>query len=223
MYCKKCKYHAFDHVSACPKCGTDWEETRKALYLNWLTSRGHDWFAVPEQQTTDAVETPPAAVTAAQAPVQETYLDLGTPTTPPRSEDIEVALLPDLDFGLDTPASATAHEATQADSVASKPSGAADDKSKNDIVELDFGLSVDTTPPAPPKAAPRKRDDLFIPELEEMLAPMAEESKATPVKKSASKTSADDDIYLDFSREQKSTPSKPDIAELDLLDFDIKK
>ena len=45
MYCKKCKFHSFDHVSACPKCGTDWEESRKALYLNWISATGVNWLA----------------------------------------------------------------------------------------------------------------------------------------------------------------------------------
>jgi len=36
MYCAKCKYTSFDHVSACPKCGRDWEEERKTLNLDWL-------------------------------------------------------------------------------------------------------------------------------------------------------------------------------------------
>ncbi len=45
MYCKKCKFHSFDHVSKCPKCGADWEESRKALYLNWITASGVNWLS----------------------------------------------------------------------------------------------------------------------------------------------------------------------------------
>ena len=40
---KNVNSHSFDHVSACPKCGADWEESRKALYLNWVSASGVNW------------------------------------------------------------------------------------------------------------------------------------------------------------------------------------
>ncbi len=238
MYCKKCKYHAFDHVNTCPKCGADWEETRKALYLNWLTSRGHDWFATsaPQAQTPVAAATPPPRPDLSK--VQEDYLDLETPVAPAPSEEIDVSLLPDLDFGLEEPApSKPAPEAAKVPTPP-KPAQAApelflDDKGIEDIVELDFSLSLDSPAPAAPKPsapkpmaskpAPPKRDELFIPELEEMLAPLTEEPKTPAAGKAAKKSAEEDDIFLDFSKETKPAPVKPDIAELDLLDFDTKK
>lgn len=58
MYCKKCKYHAFDYLSACPKCGVSWEETRKSLFLNWMTVNERPWtFAASD---TSNASRPPA-------------------------------------------------------------------------------------------------------------------------------------------------------------------
>ncbi len=236
MYCKKCKYHAFDHVNTCPKCGADWEETRKALYLNWLTSRGHDWFAAsaPQVQPPSGAATIPSR--ADQPELQEEYLNLET--TAARSEEIEVSLLPDLDFGLEEPAPSKPAPVTAKTPTPPRPAPATqelflDDKAIEDMVELDFSLSLDTPAPIAPKpSAPKpmtskatlpKRDELFIPELEEMLAPLTEEPKTPASAKTAKKFSGEDDIFLDFSKETRPAPAKPDIAELDLLDFDTKK
>lgn len=230
MYCKKCKYHAFDHVSTCPKCGADWEETRKALYLNWLTSRGHDWFAAPTPQVQKpVVGAPKIPVRADQPKLQDDYLNLETPVAPTLSEEIEVSLLPDLDFGLEEPQPApmATKLPTPPKPEPPTPELFLNDKAIEDMAELDFSLSVDTSPPAPkpsaPKPTPSRRDELFIPELEEMLAPLTEEPKAPAAGKASKKFSGEDDIFLDFSKEPKVAPTKPDIAELDLLDFDTKK
>lgn len=244
MYCKKCKYHAFDHVGTCPKCGLEWEETRKALYLNWLTSRGHDWFATPTAQAqpavTETIAPPPRAAQPANQASQGEYLNLEQPVAPTPLEGLEVAFLPDLDFGLEEPEATT----VQAPAPTPKPAPAKaptppkpappapdlflGDTSSEDLVELDFSLSMDPPPSPAPKAAPPRREDLFIPELEEMLAPLTEEPKApssgkTAPGKAPKKAAVEDDIYLDFSTDHKPAQAKPDIAELDLLDFDIKK
>jgi hypothetical protein len=44
MFCTKCKYNSFDHLTKCPKCGFDWKEAREALQLAWLQSEGYNWF-----------------------------------------------------------------------------------------------------------------------------------------------------------------------------------
>lgn len=240
MYCKKCKYHAFDHVGTCPKCGLEWEETRKALYLNWLTSRGHDWFATPTTPTQSPVAemiAPPArAAQPASHASQEDYLDLEQPAAQTPLEGLEVAFLPDLDFGLDEPDTSASQPPVPKPAPAKAPAKPASpapdlflgDTSSDDLVELDFSLSMDAPPSPTPKVTPPRREDLFIPELEEMLTPLTEEPRAassgkTASGKAAKKAAAEDDIYLDFSTDRKPAPAKPDIAELDLLDFDIKK
>lgn len=38
MFCPKCKYTSFDHLDSCPSCGHAWEEPKKRLNLDWLTS-----------------------------------------------------------------------------------------------------------------------------------------------------------------------------------------
>ncbi len=43
MYCSKCSYTSFDHLSNCPKCGLDWTEEKKKLNLDWLQSGGQPW------------------------------------------------------------------------------------------------------------------------------------------------------------------------------------
>lgn len=60
MYCSKCKFTSFDHLTKCPKCGLDWKETREALQLSWLQSEGYDWFKhAPRQAGFDAQDSPP--------------------------------------------------------------------------------------------------------------------------------------------------------------------
>lgn len=44
MYCSKCKFTSSDHLPKCPKCGFDWQNLRLALQLDWLQSKGHNWF-----------------------------------------------------------------------------------------------------------------------------------------------------------------------------------
>jgi hypothetical protein len=36
MFCPKCKFTTFDHLSKCPKCSYDWSDARKKLNLDWL-------------------------------------------------------------------------------------------------------------------------------------------------------------------------------------------
>ena len=43
MYCSKCSYTSFDHLSNCPKCGLDWTEEKKKLNLDWLQSGDQPW------------------------------------------------------------------------------------------------------------------------------------------------------------------------------------
>lgn len=100
------------------------------------------------------------------------------------------------------------------------------------MVELDFSLSSTRQRRSPPsqarpnlasKPAPPKRDELFIPELEEMLVPLTEEPK-TPARPRPRKNSRERTIFsLISAKEPRPAPAKPDIAELDLLDFDTKK
>jgi hypothetical protein len=49
MYCSKCHYHAQDHLKVCPKCNTSWEESRKALGLDWMRSDGFPWLSSTPQ------------------------------------------------------------------------------------------------------------------------------------------------------------------------------
>lgn len=123
MYCKRCKFHAFDHIDACPKCGGNWEDVRKALYLNWLTP-SKAWDTPPQNAATPPpLETPADSELdlsaefdadmamldfadselpseAAQAP-----LSAAPPIAPQRSSenDIDVSHIPELDLSVDMP------------------------------------------------------------------------------------------------------------------------
>lgn len=218
MYCKKCKFHSFDHVSACPKCGADWEESRKALYLNWILASGTNWL------THDAVAPQSAPESSAKPEKVEVHAHSnsmsGSATdylsAPPahsvaaatQNTDIDVSNFPDLDF---TMAEAPTQEPAPAQK---KPAPKPDDDlfletlPAEDMVELDFSASFDT--PAPPQApAPTKpkREDLFIPELEEMLAPLDDEprSKSASAKKPSS--SQETEILLDFGTDSSENAS----------------
>jgi hypothetical protein len=64
MYCKQCGFHSFDHLSSCPKCGQNWETTRKTLGLQWIEEPAGSWLEVPgktdagdEQSGTSASQT----------------------------------------------------------------------------------------------------------------------------------------------------------------------
>lgn len=221
MYCKKCRFHSFDHVAACPKCGADWEETRKALYLSWITASGVNWVA-------------PVAAKAAPAPSQvspESLMDVsGTedelshliapPPTPPSSKDadIDVSLFPELDFSSEGPAARPA-----APSAAKPPTKADDDlfldsMPVEDMPELDFSASFDApAEPAPPISKP-KREDLFIPELEEMLAPLTEEPRQNPAPAKKSPMAEETEILLDFGDDSSKGNTKEDIPFLTLED-----
>ncbi|GEM_PF-2739737 len=62
MYCLKCKYTSFDHFEMCPKCGSNWEETKKALNLDWVPAPAY---------AEEVSETPVARSTETQSLQQE--------------------------------------------------------------------------------------------------------------------------------------------------------
>jgi len=43
MYCSKCAYTSFDHLSRCPKCGFDWNQDRIRMNLDWLQEDSQPW------------------------------------------------------------------------------------------------------------------------------------------------------------------------------------
>lgn len=238
MYCKKCKYHSFDHVSACPKCGTDWEETRKALYLNWITSSGYNWLnadALAAKHTTQTAHaftdnTPPRTSDAPLPDADGIFLDVDTliPPTPPAHSDtkdagLDVGLLPELNFGLEEPTPVAPPTAPIA------PTPTAD--LTPDIYLEDFepikapAPEVVTTAPVQEQTqrAASRSEELFIPELEEMLAPLTDELSGNQGRKIA-KFDQEDDIVLDFG------PSSDDdiiviedTGDLDILSIDEPK
>lgn len=222
MYCKKCRFHSYDHVGKCPKCGVDWEETRKALYLNWITASGFNWLA----PTTSTAETVSAAGSGAMADDSDALLDSLSESSPGqayaaapapssgaggRDTDIDVSIFPELDFaatgsGPKTPAPKQDEELFL------------DSLPVEDIVELDFNSYDDA--PAAPKSQPLskpKREDLFIPELEEMLAPLTDEPRISPAPAKKPSLSDETEIILDFGSDS-GRSSGDDIAYLDLDD-----
>ncbi|MGX9366402.1 hypothetical protein ACTVJH_10215 [Desulfoplanes sp. PS50] len=54
MYCKQCGFHSFDHLQSCPKCGQNWETTRKILGLQWIEEPQENWLALPEKTENDS-------------------------------------------------------------------------------------------------------------------------------------------------------------------------
>ena len=219
MYCKKCRFHSFDHVGACPKCGADWEETRKSLYLNWITASGVNWVA----------PAPAKAETAQTATVgaDDEFVELIGQTPEASSSgdsDIDVSLFPELDFSMESPA-------PQAPSkpAAATPAPAAPRKEEelfldampvDDVTELDFSASFDTpSAPTPPLSKP-KREDLFIPELEEMLAPLTEEPRQNPAPAKKASFSEESEILLDFGNDSSGKKSTSDADDIPFLNLD---
>lgn len=49
MYCSRCKYFSFDHLSSCPKCGQNWNTERKKLGLDWIIQTEQSWIAASKQ------------------------------------------------------------------------------------------------------------------------------------------------------------------------------
>ncbi len=50
MYCKKCRYVSFDHLSKCPKCGLEWNEERKKLGIDWMVSAEKGWLEAGQSE-----------------------------------------------------------------------------------------------------------------------------------------------------------------------------
>lgn len=246
MYCKKCKYHAFDHLSACPKCGADWEETRKALYLNWLVSNQANWLNPQKSSQPKEIEISPFLISAqpvASAAHAQTAEPAESPVIPmppqpkaTKDAEIEVSLFPELDFSTSTDSPPKAKPAPPAPAGGKKDDLYLDALSTDDIVELDFAPVLDTPPSKSAAPSKPKRDDFFIPELEEMLAPLADDrSGAANVKQAASdpnkpRTAAkpvttpkfehENDILLDFGTGP--SPSKSSDDEFLSLTLDTK-
>jgi hypothetical protein len=245
MYCKKCKFHAFDHVSTCPKCGADWEETRKALYLNWITASGVNWIAPDKAmsqpasaaQPTQVFRSAPApAVTVQEAMDSDPLLDalsdssdasrpLAAAPSPAarRDTDIDVSHFPELDFSTPQPAAPAKAKTPSSPAPAPKANDDLflDTLPAEEVLELDF--STVPEPPAAPKApvpAKPKREDLFIPELEEMLAPLTEEPRPAPKKPAFTE---EKDILLDFGPPSGSGPSGQTGNDVDYLELDERK
>ncbi len=203
MYCKKCKFHSFDHVKTCPKCGADWEEARKSLYLNWITSSGYNWLSAAKaaSQTVSA----PGLLSAAGQSMHEGFigtslsddvLDLSSPQASAQgtsAENLDASLFPDLDFTMPEPAP-TIQGRAQTNNEAFRP-----EMSAEHVVELDITPSFGEQVVQPPVQSKPNRTDLFIPELEEMLAPL--EDELPPAGTSRKADSMGDDIILDFSRD----------------------
>jgi len=223
MYCKKCKFHSFDHVSACPKCGADWEETRKALYLNWITANGINWVA-------PAPSAPAAAAKPGAQGVADDDISAIMPPTPEasatQSDDIDAGLFPELDFSMPEAAAEEQIKAPVPQAAPKPPKKAQSDEELfldampvEDMVELDFSASFDAPaePPAPPVSKP-KREDLFIPELEEMLAPLTDEPRSTPAPAKKPAFTEETDILLDFgSAPSNGNGPKSDADDIPLL------
>ena len=221
MYCKKCKFHSFDHVAACPKCGADWEETRKALYLSWITSSGVNWVAPISAQAAPAASAATPAMVMDVSGDEDELSRLIAPAPKPQSPkdaDIDVSLFPELDFSTE--------EVTAKPSppTPAKPPTKADDDlfldsmPVEDMPELDFSASFDApAQPAPPISKP-KREDLFIPELEEMLAPLTEEPRQNPAPAKKSPMAEETEILLDFGDDSSKGNTKEDIPFLTLED-----
>ena len=225
MYCKKCRFHSFDHVSACPKCGANWDETRKALYLNWITGSGVNWLAPIAAK---AVQTPAQAAALTVPPVQDdtdagedfSHLIAPPPAAPSAAgAEIDVSLFPELDFSAEPAAPKTLAPprakpaATRADEDLFL-----DSMPVEDMPELDFSASFDTpAEPAPPISKP-KREDLFIPELEEMLAPLTEEPRQNPAPAKKAPVSGESDILLDFGSDSAKGKASDDTPFLSLDD-----
>jgi hypothetical protein len=220
MYCKKCKFHSFDHVSACPKCGADWEEARKALYLNWISATGINWLAqdAVAQPAAESSSMPHRWACRHKSRANDSAADyLAAPappaTTAASNTGIDVSNFPELDFSM---AEATPEPpAKTPQPVKSEPAPKPEEDlfldtlPADDMVELDFSASFDT--PAAPKApapAKAKREDLFIPELEEMLAPMDEEPRSKPAQPKKSSFSEETEILLDFGTDSTKSSSK---------------
>ena len=221
MYCKKCRFHSFDHVAACPKCGADWEETRKALYLSWITSSGVNWVAQVAAKAAPAASpvSPESVMDVSGAEDELSHLIAPAPMPPSSKDaDIDVSLFPELDFTSEEPA------AKPAPPSAPKPPTKADDDlfldsmPVEDMPELDFSASFDApAEPAPPISKP-KREDLFIPELEEMLAPLTEEPRQNPAPAKKSPMAEETEILLDFGDDSSKGATKEDIPFLTLED-----
>jgi hypothetical protein len=196
MYCKKCKFHSFDHVSACPKCGADWEESRKALYLNWISASGVNWLqqssAAPKPAAESSQTVQKAVVNEHSAGTSGSSADyLSAPPAPAataatQNSGIDVSNFPDLDFAMTEPPAREAAPVPKAPAPKPEEDLFLETLPAEEVVELDFSASFDA-PAAPQTLAPSKpkREDLFIPELEEMLAPLDEEprSKSAAAKK----------------------------------------
>lgn len=232
MYCKKCKFHSFDHVSACPKCGADWEETRKSLYLSWLSATGINWLA--KDASPAAAAAPAAAQGAAKEPLPQSAQSdyLAAPMAPPApsakpsvDSGIDVSSFPELDFAMPEaePAPAAKAETFRPSGPAPKPEEDLflEPLASEDTVELDFSASFDTpAAPQPAAQAKPKREDLFIPELEEMLAPLEEEPRAKSAAPKKPSFSEEQEILLDFGTEspKKSNESNDELSFLSLED-----
>jgi len=220
MYCKKCRFHSYDHVGKCPKCGADWEEARKALYLNWITASGFNWLApTPAAETASAAgpdmadDSDALLNSLSESSAGQAYAAAPTPPSGAgsRDSDIDVSIFPELDF-------------TGAASAPKTPAPRQDEEifldamPVDDIVELDFSSPDDA--PSAPKAQPLskpKREDLFIPELEEMLAPLTDEPRISPAPAKKPSLSDETEIILDFGSDSGKS-SGDDIAYLELDD-----
>lgn len=197
MYCKKCKFHASDSVSTCPKCGANWEETRKALSLSWLTGSRHWEPSAPETpKPQNAPEMSPVGQSAAAAMDDlDDFSDdfLQPPQAPPSSSVQKPAhdgtgAVPEIDFSLDAPKAGTGP-------ASPPPVNTPDD----DVMELDFS---DLVSDIPQPSAAAKQEDLSIPDLEAMLSPVENHKKPQPAPEN------EDDIQLDFSN--LPTPDSPE-------------
>lgn len=233
MYCKKCKYYAHDHISTCPKCGANWEDTRKELHLNWLTKASYNWLAPSTSAVSDEHRLATGIAAGAGASAVHNDIDFSevavpkapTPQARP-DDDLDVSMLPELDLNLMDETPAPEHKPMAEETVSIMPELEVPELDLNqdmilsapsenitaqtpaaptmeelslsdDVLELDFSTADATPVQAPPKA-PKKKEDLFIPELEEMLAPLTEDQKPSAQNKKIS-FSEDDDILLDFN------------------------
>ncbi|MDY0275745.1 MAG: hypothetical protein RBR42_10000 [Desulfomicrobium sp.] len=139
--------------------------------------------------------------------------------------EIAVASLPDLDFS---------SQYTKEDPVLDLKLQAKDneffvdntfgEEDEDTLVELDFGASFDEleVEPEPARPVQAKREDLFIPELEEMLAPLTDESTASsPSNKTGQLFFGEGEILLDFGTAD-TKDSDSDVSGVD-VDFLAKK
>ncbi|MBT8763953.1 hypothetical protein KFV02_08415 [Desulfohalobiaceae bacterium Ax17] len=215
MYCNKCDYTSFDHLSSCPKCGYDWDDDREKLNLKWVGYNETKWITWTEESSAEYQRQNDefSFVPEPDLPVQSNFLEpikdeveqpaeIAGSETESQEEPVDAGI--NFDFSLDQANSASL------------------EKKELEIVDLDDEDNVFTSVEHTQTSSPEPLEEIEPPEeIEALLSSPDIEETVEQNEFEASEVSPED-LEIDFTDfVQAGSEEKKSLRDLSLIEDEV--